>query len=85
MSSLKSTLTKLASKKRFLPCADYNIAKFECVKADKDITVASVCFHCEYLELFVTGNHPEIYQWCRRRGAGGGGATAPALLDMIAP
>ena len=49
---------------RFLPCADYNVAKFECVKADKVIAVASIRFRSEYLELFVTGvsnSHPEIY------------------------
>ena len=38
--------------------------KFECVKADKVIAIASVRFRCEYLELFVTGvskSNPEVY------------------------
>lgn len=49
---------------KFLSCADYNVVKFECVKADKVIAVASVRFRCQYLELFVTGvstTHKEVY------------------------
>ena len=49
---------------KFLPCADYNVVKFECVKADKIIANASVRFRCKYLELFVTGvsnSYPEVY------------------------
>ena len=49
---------------KFLPCADYNVVKFECVKADKVIAIASVRFRCQYLELFVTGvskSYPAVY------------------------
>ena len=32
---------------KFLPCADYNVVKSECVKADKVIAIASVRFRCK--------------------------------------
>ena len=62
---------------KFLPCADYNVVKFECVKADKVIAVASVCFCSKYLELFVTGVSKSYTQ--RIQGGGGvmGVATPP--------
>ena len=49
---------------KFLPCADYNVVKFECVKAYKVIANASVRFRSKYLELFVTGvskSYPVVY------------------------